>query len=266
VASFSVDKLQEGLRTKHLGKRIFFSRVVASTNEWAKELASYGAEEGTIAIAETQTAGRGRLGREWFSPKGGLYFSVVLRPALKPVEAVGLVFVAGLAVADVLRKVYCLAAETKWPNDVLVNGKKVCGVLSEMNSTGEEVNFVVVGVGVNADFVVEKVLPEELWERTTSLGTALGRRVKLEELFRALLEKLEDVYGRFLKEGFGVVVGEWKGYAGFLGKQVEVKVDAEKFEGLALNVDGEGALVVQLGNGALRRVFVGDVSLRMSSF
>jgi BirA family biotin operon repressor/biotin-[acetyl-CoA-carboxylase] ligase len=182
------------------------------------------------------------------------------------VEAVGLVFVAGLAVADVLRKVYCLAAETKWPNDVLVNGKKVCGVLSEMNSTGEEVNFVVVGVGVNADFVVEKVLPEELWERTTSLGTALGRRVKLEELFRALLEKLEDVYGRFLKEGFGVVVGEWKGYAGFLGKQVEVKVDAEKFEGLALNVDGEGALVVQLGNGALRRVFVGDVSLRMSSF
>jgi BirA family biotin operon repressor/biotin-[acetyl-CoA-carboxylase] ligase len=169
-------------------------------------------------------------------------------------------------VADVLRKVYCLAAETKWPNDVLVNGKKVCGVLSEMNSTGEEVNVVIVGIGVNANFAVEKVLPEELWERTTSLETALGRRVRLEELFRALLEKLEDVYGRFLKEGFGAILGEWKSYAGFLGKQVEVMVDAERFRGLALDVDGEGALVVRLGDGALRRVFVGDVSLRMDSF
>ena len=265
MASFSLDKLQEGLRTKRLGKRIFFSQVVASTNEWAKELASYDAEEGTVAVAEMQTAGRGRLGREWFSPKGGLYFSVVLRPAVKPVEAVGLVFVAGLAVADVLRKVYCLSAETKWPNDVVVNGKKVCGVLSEMNSTDDRVNFVVLGVGVNVDFDVEKVLPEGLWERSTSLEIALGRRVRLEELFRALVERLEDVYERFLMEGFSAVLEEWKSYADFLGKKVEVRVDGEEFEGLALDVNNEGALVVKLKDGTVKRVFVGDVSLRVNS-
>ena len=265
MASLSVDKLQEGLRTKLLGNRIFVSRVVASTNDWAEELASFGAEEGTITIAETQTGGKGRLGRQWVSPKGGLYFSVVLKPKVKPAEAVGLVFVAGLAVAGVLREAYCLRVETKWPNDVLVDGKKVCGVLSEMNSTGNTVNFIVLGVGLNANFVVEETLPEELWEKTISIEVALGRRVRLEELFRALVEKLEAVYDRFLKEGLSVILEEWKSYADFLGKEVEVRVDSEKFVGLALDVDGEGALVVKLKDGTVKRVFVGDVSLRVNS-
>jgi len=109
-------------------------------------------------------------------------------------------------------------------------------------------------------------LPEELWDRTISLEMVLGRRVRLDELFRALLERLEAVYGRFLKGGFGAILEEWKSCAGFLGKQVEVRVDSEKFVGLALDVDGEGALVVKLSDGALRRFFVGDVSLRMDSF
>jgi BirA family biotin operon repressor/biotin-[acetyl-CoA-carboxylase] ligase len=188
-----VEKLQEGLCARRFGNSIFFSRAVGSTNDWAKELAEHGAAEGTVAIAETQTAGRGRLDRTWVSPKGGLYFSVILRPRLKPAEAVRLVFVAGLAVAEALSEKHGLKAETKWPNDVLVNGRKVCGILSEMNATGEKVNFVILGVGVNANFDVKKALPEELWESATSLECELGRRVELEELFRMLLEKLERV-------------------------------------------------------------------------
>jgi BirA family biotin operon repressor/biotin-[acetyl-CoA-carboxylase] ligase len=157
-----VDKLQEGLRTKRLGKRVFYTRGVDSTNEWAKKLAKLGAEEGTVTMAEIQTVGHGRLGREWFSPEGGLWFSVVLRPKLCASEAIGLVFAAGLAVAEVLREAYGLPVETKWPNDVLVHGKKICGILCEMNTTGNVVVFVVVGMGVNVNVDVGKVFPRFL--------------------------------------------------------------------------------------------------------
>jgi BirA family biotin operon repressor/biotin-[acetyl-CoA-carboxylase] ligase len=258
----NVDRLQEGLRTKRLGRSVFFSSELGSTNEWAKELAAYGAAEGTVAVAETQTCGRGRLGREWVSPKGGLWFSLILRPELKPAEAVRLVFVAGLAAAEVLRELYGLKAETKWPNDVLVNGRKVCGILTEMNTIGEKVNYVIVGVGVNANFDVVKVFPEDLRKVATSLENELGRKVRLEELFRALLEKLENIYGLFLEEGFGPVLGKWKKYAGFLNCQVEVASGTEKWFGLAFDVGDDGSLILRLKDGTVKRVFVGDATLR----
>lgn len=260
--SISVDRLQEGLRTKSLGKKIFFSHEVGSTNDWAKELAMLDAPEGTVTIAETQKAGRGRLERGWISPKGGLYFSFILRPKLKPAEAVRLVFVAGLAVAEVLHEVYGLRVETKWPNDVLVNGRKVCGILSEANITGEVVNFVIVGVGVNANFDVKKALPETLWENATSLEDEIGRRVQLENLFKVVLESLENLYDLFLKESFTPILEKWKTYAGFLGSKVEVSNETERLMGVALNVDLDGSLIVKLEDGTVKRVLVGDVSLR----
>lgn len=257
-----VSQLQDGLRTKRLGRSILFSREVDSTNEWAKELAMYGACEGTVVIAETQTGGRGRLGREWVSPTGGLWFSLILRPKLRPTEAVKLTFVAGLAVAKVLREMFDLKAETKWPNDVLVNERKICGILIEMSMKGETVNFVVVGVGVNANFDVEKVFPKPLRKVATSLENEVGRKVKLEHLFKGLLEKLENFYELFIKEGFDSVLEEWKNYAGFLGRHVEVTSPTEKLSGYALDVDREGALVLRLEDGTIRRILVGDVSLR----
>lgn len=258
----SVNQLQDGLCTRRFGRSILFSREVDSTNKWAKELATYGADEGTVAIAETQTKGRGRLDREWISPTGGLWFSLILRPKLSPTEAVKLTLVAGLAVAKVLREMFDLRAETKWPNDVLVNGRKICGVLAEMNTTGETVDFVVVGVGVNVNFDVEKVFPEQLKKVSTSLEKELGRKVKLGNLFRALLERLENLYELFVEEGFNPILEEWKKYAGFLGCKVEVTGPAGKMSGLALDVDYEGALVLRLEDGTVKRVFVGDVSVR----
>jgi len=257
----SVNQLQDGLRTRRFGRSILFSREVDSTNKWAKELATYGADEGTVAIAETQTKGRGRLNREWISPTGGLWFSIILRPNLSPTEAVRLTFVAGLAVTKVLREMFDLRAETKWPNDVLVNGRKICGVLAEMNTTGETVNFVVVGVGVNANFDVENVFPEQLKRVATSLEKELGRKVRLEKLFRALLERLESLYDLFVKEGFDPILDEWKTYAGFLGCRVEVTGLTGEMSGLALDVDHEGVLVLRLEDGTVKRVFVGDISV-----
>jgi BirA family biotin operon repressor/biotin-[acetyl-CoA-carboxylase] ligase len=258
-----IDKIQENLQTKKLGKKIIYLHEIGSTNDLAKELANCGASEGTIVIAETQTAGRGRLNRKWFSPKGGLYFSVILRPKLKAKETIKLVFVAGLAVAEVLHENYGLNVETKWPNDVLANGRKACGILSEMKTKGEEVNYMVIGVGINVNVNVKKEFPEELKTVATSLENELGRKVRLEELLKLLLEKLDSLYEKFLEEGFLQVLKRWKEYAGFLGKEVEVIDEVKRLHGLALDVDDEGSLVIKLEDGTVKRIFVGDVSLKI---
>jgi BirA family biotin operon repressor/biotin-[acetyl-CoA-carboxylase] ligase len=238
-------------------------RKVDSTIDVAKQLTDYGAEEGTVVIAEVQTAGRGRMRRRWFSPEGGLYFSIILRPKMSPAEAVRLVFLFGLAVAQVLRETYGLKAEVKWPNDVLVKEQKVCGVLAEMGTTGEKVNYVIAGIGVNANFDVDKVFPEELRKVATSLENELGRKAELEELFKVLLGKLESLYEIFLNEGFVRILAEWKKYAHFLGCQVEVASGTEKWIGLASDVGNDGALILKLEDGAVKHVFVGDVTLRL---
>jgi len=260
-STINVSRLQEGLRTKRFGKSIFFAREVGSTNEWAKQLAKLGAEEGTVTIAETQTAGRGRLNREWFSPHGGLWFSVVMRPQHSVAEAVKLVFVAGLAVAETLHGMYGLRVETKWPNDVLVGGKKVCGILTEMNAIGKTVNFAIAGIGVNANFSV-KVFPEPLHETATSLVNELGRKVRLEELFKVLLEHLEMKYDLFTRGDSNRVLTEWKEYAHFIGHKVGVTSWNETFNGLALDIDHDGALILKLQDGEIKRVLVGDVTLK----
>ncbi|MEM3616851.1 MAG: biotin--[acetyl-CoA-carboxylase] ligase [Candidatus Bathyarchaeia archaeon] len=257
-----VEKLQEGLKTRLVGKYVFFAHEVGSTNDWARELAELGAPEGTVAIAEIQTVGRGRLGRKWLSPKGGLWFSIILKPKLKPPETVKLVFLAGLAVAEAIRELYGLKAETKWPNDVLVDGRKVCGILSEMKTIGEKVDYAIIGIGVNANIDVEKDFPKELSETATSIQKALGRRIALEELFKALLEKVDNFYQIFFKEGFTPILKEWKRYASFLGCAVEVSIDDERLEGIASDVDDSGALVLRLEDGSVKRVFVGEISLQ----
>jgi len=257
----SVAKLQEGLQTKHFGRSIFFSQSVDSTNEWAKKLAKLGAAEGTIAIAQIQTAGRGRLRRKWNSPEGGLWFSVILRPSINANEAVRLVFVAGLAAAEVLREQYGLQTETKWPNDVLIRGQKICGVLAELSTTDGNVDFAILGLGVNANFRVESALPESLWETATSIADETGKKVGLDCLFRALIEKLEGYYGVFLKEGFGAVLEKWKIYAGFLGRRVEILDHGERVRGTAPDVDADGFLALKLEDGSLRRFVTGDVSV-----
>jgi BirA family biotin operon repressor/biotin-[acetyl-CoA-carboxylase] ligase len=262
MATMNVGRVREELRTKLVGRSIIFRHAVASTNVLAKELASLGAQDGTVIIAETQTCGRGRLGSEWVSPAGGLWFSVVLTPGVEPSAASRLVFVAGLAVAKALRELYGLDVAVKWPNDVLVCGKKVSGILAEMSTRGQGADHVVLGIGVNANFEVS-ILPERLWRNATSLRTELGRRINLERLLGVILEELEGAYDLFLNGQFAFVLEEWKGFARFLGSEVEVASAGEDLVGLALDVDGDGALVLRLEDGMLRRVFVGDVSVRV---
>ncbi len=259
----NVDKVQESLNTKRLGRCIIFSRAIDSTNKWAWQLARRGAQEGTVTVAETQISGRGRLNRQWISPAGGLWFSVILRPSLRVAETCKLVFVAGLTVAKVLRKEYDLPVETKWPNDVLLRGRKVCGILAEAKTLNDHVDFVVIGIGINVNFDAEKVFVGELRETATSLMTELGKEISLNVLLKLLLEAMESLYERFSMEGFGPILEEWKKHATFLGSPVQVTCNTEKFWGKAVDVDREGALVLRLDNGTVRRVFAGDVSMHM---
>jgi BirA family biotin operon repressor/biotin-[acetyl-CoA-carboxylase] ligase len=256
-----VSKLQEGLRTRNFGRSIFFTHCVESTNGWAKELALLGAAEGTVAIARCQTHGRGRLGREWFSPVGGLWFSIVLRPEIHPSEVSRLVFVAGVAVADALSEACGLRVETKWPNDVLVNGRKVCGILAEAEIADEKVDFVVVGIGINTGFRLKNSLPKDLWDEVTSLGDDVSGRVHSSTVFRVVLEKLEFFYQIFSEEGFIRVLEAWKCYAGFLGKRAVVVDGSQKYSGVAIGVESDGTLSLRFDDGSVRRFVVGDVSL-----
>jgi len=264
LSKIKIDSFQKGLRTRRFGRSILFCNEVGSTNEWAKELATFGAAEGTVAVAETQTAGHGRLGREWFSPRGGLWFSVILRPKLVAREATELVFTAGLAVAEALQRLYGLRVETKWPNDIMVNGRKVCGILAEMNTTDEAINYFIVGIGVNANFEVENCFPPEFATSATSLKAEVGKEVNVEELFRALIEELEGAYDLFNEKGSESILAEWKKYAVFLGRDVEVRVGTGTWRGVAVNVDDDGSLMVKLEDGKVKHVYDGDVSLKSS--
>lgn len=263
MSKVSITKLQKRMRTQFIGRTIHFSRKVSSTNDWAKQLAAQGAPEGTVVIAATQTHGRGRLDRKWISPMGGLWFSVILKPEVSVAKIAHLTFVTSLAVAKCLKDLYGLKVETKWPNDVTIGGRKICGILGETSSTGEKATFVILGVGVNVNFDTEKIFPESIRLTTTSIEKELGRKVELETLLKALLEKLEKTLDLYVNEGFMPVLSEWKKYAFFLGKEVEIVDREKKIKGTACDVAEDGALVLRFEDGSSRRVFAGDLSLRI---
>lgn len=261
VRTMLPERVRKGLRTDVVGKVIHHFREVTSTNDVAKELAAKGAEEGTVVIAEMQTRGRGRIGRRWISPAGGIWFSIVLRPDVAPRDALKLTLTAAVAVAQALRETLELHAEIKWPNDVLIEGRKVCGILTEMSTRGQTVDFVTLGIGINAN-VDLIAFPESLRDSLTSLRKELKRQVNRERLLQALLEELENQYKIFIQQGFGQILKEWKSLAKFLGSYVEVAVYDGKISGFATDVDHNGALLIKTKDGAIRKVTSGDVTLQ----
>jgi len=246
-------------KSKIVGQKIHYFSEVTSTNDVAKKLATLGAEEGTMVIAEAQTCGRGRLGKGWLSPKGGLWFSVILYPKVKAKDAFKITFLTAVAIAKTIKKMLKLNAEIEWPNDVLVNGKKVCGILTETSIRGDTLDSVIVGVGINAN-IDSNFFPEDLKKIATTLSAEVKKEVDREKLLRKLLEELE-VYYRMLKENnFDSILEEWKQLNHLFGANVEVISFNEKIEGQAVNVDQNGALIIKLADGTTRKVFSGDVT------
>jgi BirA family biotin operon repressor/biotin-[acetyl-CoA-carboxylase] ligase len=263
IEPIRLPKIKEKLQTKLIGKTIHHFSEITSTNDLAKEMATMGAREGTVILAETQTRGKGRLGRKWASPRGGIWLSTILRPKLSAKDTPKLTLMTSLAVAKTINQLFNLKTEVKWPNDVLINTKKVCGILTEAETRGGTTNFVVVGIGINANVELSS-LPKQVRENATSLRHELKREIDREQFLRVLLGKMEHYYAMLAKGRFSQVLEEWKSLCGFLGSYVEVTSGEEKIEGWAIDVDINGALTMRLQDGTLRKVLSGDVSLARS--
>lgn len=258
-------EIASGLLTEWLGRSLVCKALTGSTNSDASALGRSGAPEGTVVVADAQTAGRGRLGRSWVSRPGlNLYMSILLRPRIVPAAAPQLALVAGLAVAEAFEEEGA-AASIKWPNDVLLGGRKACGILTELEAEADRVEFVVVGIGVNLNSVDED-FPPELRTRATSLRLARGREVERARFAGQLLSRFERCYERFRAHGFGGLASEWERRSALVGRELTVEGPGEVLRGEYAGVDADGALLLrQLGAdgqaGEIRRVLAGDVTI-----
>ena len=233
-----------------LEQRIYYFQEIGSTMDAARELTKRGAGEGTIVIAEAQTHGRGRLSREWLSPEGGIYFTLILRPKISPAYASRINLMAAVAVAATIRKLFGLKAELKWPNDVLIEGRKVCGILAEMDAETDVINFVNLGIGINANTSVPR-----FEKMATSLKDALGKEISRKEFLSALLLEIKRRQALLMEED---LLEEWKKLSVTLNKDVKVIAPGEVIVGRAIDVDTTGALIIKDMNGSLRNAVAGD--------
>jgi BirA family biotin operon repressor/biotin-[acetyl-CoA-carboxylase] ligase len=252
-------ELRPLLGTHDLGQVLHCREELPSTNDLAKELAEDGAAHGEVVVAERQTAGRGRRGRSWASPAGkNLYFSVVLRPDLPPQRAAEVTLVASVALCHAVRQAG-VEAGIKWPNDLVAGGRKLCGILTEMAADPDQVQWVVLGVGVNLNSSPED-FPPDVRDLATSVSAERGQPVPRALFAAATLSLLEEWLDRHAAEGFAPIRAEWRTLSDTLGREVRVRVDGEEVEGVAEDIDEGGALLVRSAGRRLVRVLAGDVT------
>ncbi|NJE07377.1 biotin--[acetyl-CoA-carboxylase] ligase [Thermococcus sp. M39] len=245
------------LNTKIIGKKVIYLQEVDSTNEFAKKIAPQ-EKEGTVIVADVQTRGKGRKLRAWSSPRGGLWMSVILKPDVHPQHITKLVFISALAVVETLAE-FGIKGKIKWPNDVLVNEKKICGILSEGKYLESRVEYVILGIGLN----VNNELPKELKNTATSMREVLGHDVSLVEVVKNLFNKLDKWYLEFLKGNHNKILDSWRMHSTVIGKNVRIITDEGEIIGVVVDIDEDGALIIKQ-NGILRKIYYGDVSLRFA--
>jgi len=240
------------LKTKVFGSKIEHHMTIGSTNERARELAEQGWPDGSFVVSEAQETGKGRLGREWSSPRGGIWFSLILIPDMRPSEAPILTLAGGTAVAEAMAK-NGYDARLKWPNDVLLGEKKVCGILTEMSGEMERIDYIVMGIGINANCKVVD-LPKEVRAKATTLLEAKGAPVDRKRLLADILTAFEGLYGLGPED----MISRWKKRSATLGKRVRIHTQKEDIEGVAKDLDATGALILELPSGERRTIYSGD--------
>lgn len=257
----SAEEMKNSLSTKILGSDIKYFTTTDSTNNQAKKLALDGAVDGTIVISEEQNGGRGRLSRSFFCPKyKGVWFSVILRPDFLPQEAPKCTLLAAVAVTKAIYDVTGVKVGIKWPNDILYNGKKLVGILTEMSAEMERINYIVLGIGIDVNISVEET-PEDIRDIMTSLSQITGKKVSRLELLNKLLYHLEQLYIMAQKQSFAPILDEWRKYSITLNQEIKVISGNDVTYGEAVDIDDDGALLVKI-NGQIKRVLAGDVSIR----
>lgn len=258
-------EIRNGLQTRRFGQYVFDLKSTESTNLIAAKLAEEGEPEGTLVIADQQTGGKGRRGRTWFSPAGtGIWMSLILRPDLPMAQAPQLTLVAAVAVSLALTDIVGQKAGIKWPNDILFDNRKVCGILTEMNMESEEIKSVIVGIGVNVNQELHD-FPFDLQERAASLRMVAGQRLQRAAAVQRILEQFEVLYDLFLQEGgFAPIRELWKRQSVTIGKQVVAQTPRGVFAGIAVDIDDMGALILRDEQGQLQKIFSADILLAPS--
>jgi BirA family biotin operon repressor/biotin-[acetyl-CoA-carboxylase] ligase len=250
--SFEVSR---DLNTEFIGRRIYYFDTLASTMNAAMELGIKGASEGTLVLAESQTRGKGRLGRPWFSPKyKGIYLSLLLKPKILPAAASILTLLAAVSICEAIKEITDLDTEIKWPNDILIAHKKLGGILTELSAEMDEINFVVIGIGLNVNND-KKTLPSGAASLKEQKKEAISRISLLQEILR----KIEANYLLFREKGAEPIIGKWREYNITLGRRVKVHCHKEHIEGEALDIDADGGLLIRKDSGVTAKVMAGDV-------
>lgn len=251
-----------GLKTSIIARQVFYYHEVDSTNLKAKLLAAQGVPDGTLVITEYQTQGQGRLKRKWVSPPGkNLLFSIIFYPPVSPPEIFQLTLLSSLAVCKSLIATVKINAGIKWPNDIYVTNRKLCGILTEFSATPDQVNWAVVGIGVNVNF--DPSLDSEIGGIATSIRKETGKRWKRLILLQSILEKMDQLYHQFLSKNVASLREEWLSHSIILGKPVTITADNVQEEGIAETIDENGALILLTLQGERKKIIYGDLSLRI---
>lgn len=248
------------LKTVKMGNYMEYFQTIESTNLLAKELAQRGAPEGTVVVAEEQTGGRGRLKNKWFSPRGGIYFSLILRPVVQLHQASLLTLLSAVAVVQAVEEVTGLSAKIKWPNDIFVGTKKLAGILLEMNAEIDLINYVVTGIGINVNISAGD-FPSDLAQIAVSLKELLGKEILRPLLLAAVLKRIETLYEKALDKGFGEIITEWKKHDITLGRKLRVDTPDGMLVGKCVGISENGTLLLETEPKQVVNIFAGDVSL-----
>lgn len=256
------DEILDGLNTKTVGKELYLFKDVMSTNTLAKFLSENGVSNGTVIISEKQSGAKGRLGKSWESPLGGIWLSLVVNPKVDHSKIPMITLATGVAVVKTFERIGIKNAEIKWPNDVIINDKKVCGILTEAITKFNNIESVIIGVGIDANFDVN-VLSKELQEGTTTLDIESDHRINENEIIRFFLEEFEKIAKLFEEGEFEKILKEWRKYSYSIGKIVEVREPFSKsYDGYVLGISREGALVVEKIDGTLEKVISGECIIK----
>lgn len=255
------DEIRLGLETRFIGRTIHYQDTVDSTQQIALKLANDHAPEGTVVIAEEQLAGRGRMDRKWHSPKyTGIWMSLIIRPNIPLMQAPQLTLLAAVAVVKAIADMTSLIPEIKWPNDILINHKKVTGILTELQAESDRINSIIIGMGINvnqqaADF------PPELQTTATSLLMETGKKVSRAALIKSIFKHFEELYLLYLSEGFKPIKLLWESYAISIGKRIKARTVQKTIEGIALGITDAGVLQIKDNSGQIHNVYSADIEI-----
>jgi BirA family biotin operon repressor/biotin-[acetyl-CoA-carboxylase] ligase len=249
-------EVARNLHTKFIGKKIHYFDYLASTMDQAMQLGMDGAASGTLVLAEAQVKGRGRLGRDWFSPKyKGIYLSLILRPKILPAACPILTLMSAVSICEAVKEASGLDAQIKWPNDVLLHNKKVAGILTEMNAELDKVNFVVIGIGLNVNNDKKSLISQ-----ATSLRQEQGQPICRVALLQEFLRRIENNYHLLEDKGAQEIIHKWRSFTLTLGTRVKVSYQNKHIEGQAIDIDIDGALLIRKDSGLIQKLSSGDVT------